>query len=56
MAKSTLSKAAAKPAATSKAVITEQDKKDQASFIKWMVGITFVLILALYYVFSMAFG
>jgi hypothetical protein len=55
MAKSTLSKPAKQPT-VSKQQMTEQDKKDQSSFIKWMVGITLVLILALYYVFSMAIG
>ena len=55
MSKSTLSKPSKQPA-VSKQVLTAQDKKDQSSFIKWMVGITFVLILALYYVFSMAIG
>lgn len=55
MAKSTVSKPAKQPT-ISKQEITEQDKKDQSSFIKWMVGITFILILALYYVYSMAIG
>jgi hypothetical protein len=38
-----------------KAQLSEQDQKDERTFIKWMVGITALLILAIYFVFRNAF-
>jgi hypothetical protein len=40
-----------KPAARSQAN-TEQDRKDEANFMKWMIGITVLLLVVLYWVFA----
>ncbi len=50
MAKNQISRPA-KPAAVTPQV-TEQDKKDANSFFKWMIGITGLLILLMYYMFT----